>query len=516
MRYALYLMTFILLVGCNALSEPTPTPTNTPTETPLPTVTATPSLTPTATITPSATPSPIPTETPTATYTPSITPTASVTPQPTIGFSFDSWQRVEIPNSIRAGVTSPLVVYTNSNNQSTIGNIATPGAENRVQTLYAISPNSPLNRIQLLQMDASTGNQIYLSRNGKSLAYLQPTGNNFGLYIISLENGYGGRVLPVTSLTQRGITSLPVWSPNGEQLALTLDTGYALDIFLYDRNGAGRTNVSNSPASDFYPTWSPDGRYLAFVSDRNTCPSWTPADAGFCDVLTQPAPVGGNVFVLNISDGTIRQVGEMTTTEPPRWVNNRLIAIAEGDISNILNPQRTLWLGDAERGTATPVLLNGDSASNTLYLSDVWSPDGSALVFQRITPSTTSVVMMGANGTLVRERTEDLGFPRFGMSATWSPLNDRIAFGGLNGLCPYGVRVADRAFDWVATGNPPPSMCSPQFSADGQWLAFSGVNPRVDGRDDIYISTSNGFSAVNLTVDLRGQMQLIGWMGGVP
>lgn len=421
-----------------------------------------------------------------------------------------------MPASIRAGVTSPLVLYTNSNNQTTIGNIATPNAENRVQTLYAVSPNAPQNRIQILQMDASTGNQIFLARNGKALAYLQPTGVNFGLYIVNLENGYGGRVLPVSNLTQRGLNSLPTWSPNGTQLALTLDTGYALEVFLYDRDGSGRTNATNSPSSDFYPSWSPDGRYLAFVSDRRICPSWTPGDTGFCDVQTQPAPTAGHVFVLELASGTVRQVGDVITSEAPRWINNRLLAIAEGDISNLLNPQRALWLGDAERGTAIPVLLAGDTPTSALYLNDVWSPDGGALLFQRATASSTSVVLMQANGTLIRERAEELAFPRFGMTAAWSPLNDRIALGGVNGLCPYGVRVAQTNFEWVATGNPPPSMCSPQFSPDGRWLAFSGVNPRVDGREDLYITTNNGFSAVNLTVDLRGQMQLIGWMGGVP
>ena len=57
-------------------------------------------------------------------------------------------------------------------------------------------------------------------------------------------------------------------------------------------------------------------------------------------------------------------------------------------------------------------------------------------------------------------------------------------------------------------------MCEPKYSPDGEYLAFNGVNPRVDGRNDIYIASANGFGATSLTSDLRGQVKLIGWVGG--
>ena len=51
------------------------------------------------------------------------------------------------------------------------------------------------------------------------------------------------------------------------------------------------------------------------------------------------------------------------------------------------------------------------------------------------------------------------------------------------------------------------------FSSDGQSIAFTGVTSEVDGRLDIYSSTSDGFGAVNLTADFRGINTLIGWIG---
>jgi hypothetical protein len=497
------------LSACSGFNPP---PTATPTVTVSPTATATNMPTATATASPTATDTPTstftPTETATVTYTPSVTPTASITPQATVGFGFDNWQQVDLPSSIRDGIESPLIVFANSNDQTTIANIATPSTENTAEIVYYVAPGNPSSRVQILTLDTSTGGQIFTSANGLSMAYFKRD----GLYMLNLQIGLGGRIAQMSSLTQRGILSNPAWSPNGAQLAVTLDTGYALDIFLYDNQGSGRTNLTNSGAYEFYPMWSPDGRYLAFVSDRATCPSWNPADVGACDALSQPAPFGGQVYVIELATGEINPIGDIITTEPPRWINNRQLVIAGGDQTDLLNPQRTIWLADVDRFIPRQVVLAGDE--NALYLSDTWSPDGNMVLVQRVTSTTTDLVLMSANGQLIRQRNEELNFPRFGMSAAWSAQSDRLAIGGVNGACPYGVRVAEPNFDFVATGNPPPSMCNPLYSANGAYIGFTGVNPRVDGRVDVYSASNNGFEATNLTVDLRGQMIFLGWVGG--
>ena len=43
---------------------------------------------------------------------------------------------------------------------------------------------------------------------------------------------------------------------------------------------------------------------------------------------------------------------------------------------------------------------------------------------------------------------------------------------------------------------------------------ITGIIAEVDGRLDVYSATSNGFGAQNLTGDLRGTINLIGWIGG--
>src|SRR5438093_5918269 len=70
--------------------------------------------------------------------------------------------------------------------------------------------------------------------------------------------------------------SQPVWSPDGSRIAFYSDRKFNLpdrddnvDIYVMAVDGTGLTRLTDDPASDAFPYWSPDGQRLAFYSERD-------------------------------------------------------------------------------------------------------------------------------------------------------------------------------------------------------------------------------------------------------
>ncbi|MCC6612162.1 MAG: PD40 domain-containing protein [Anaerolineae bacterium] len=501
----------LLGTGCQALVAPTPTPTPTATATASPTVTPTATSTATATATP--TPTDTPTITPTATETP--TPTATLpptsTPGVTVGFVYDNWERIDIADSLLSSLeTLPFIAFINQNNRDATGDARTPQPENTVQTLYYVSPGVT-GLVPIVDMPVTTGTQIFPAPSGDVFAYFrQDTPALTGLYVVDLAAHFSGRVLPITSLLQRGIVSEPVWAPDGSRLALTLATAYDLDIYTVGRDGINPAPIVRSGAYEFFPAWSPDGRYIAFVSDRQNCPSWVPGEGGTCDNTSALPPNGGTLYVVEVATGALTSLGDQFLTEPPRWINDRQIVFASGEPA-LGDPERSLWIVDIFEQIPRQLTIT-QGRDDPLKLAEAWSPDGSLVLYQAA--GTTTEIVLATSGGVELARINDLAFARYGMAADWSPDGTRIAIGGVGGTCPYGVTVFDAGLGNVARGNPPPSMCDPSYSPDGRFIAFVGINPRIDGRRDVYFANSNGFGAQSVSASLRGQTELIGWVGG--
>jgi len=60
----------------------------------------------------------------------------------------------------------------------------------------------------------------------------------------------------------------PQWSPDGSQLVFTgFNNGFS-DLFIINRDGTGLRRLTNDKYADLHPSWSPDGRTIAFTTDR--------------------------------------------------------------------------------------------------------------------------------------------------------------------------------------------------------------------------------------------------------
>jgi Tol biopolymer transport system component len=83
----------------------------------------------------------------------------------------------------------------------------------------------------------------------------------------------------------------PAWSPDGRKIAFESQRDGNFEIYIMNSDGSGQTNLTHNPDEDRGPTWSPDGKKIAFERGR-------PRD----------------IHVVN-ADGT----GEVNLTRDPAW-----------------------------------------------------------------------------------------------------------------------------------------------------------------------------------------------------
>ena len=76
-------------------------------------------------------------------------------------------------------------------------------------------------------------------------------------------------------ITDDASDTSPVWAPNGERVAFVRRLHDHLEIFGVDTNGQGLMQLTQSPVrpddmpgSSTAPAWSPQGQYIAFLTDR--------------------------------------------------------------------------------------------------------------------------------------------------------------------------------------------------------------------------------------------------------
>jgi Tol biopolymer transport system component len=67
-----------------------------------------------------------------------------------------------------------------------------------------------------------------------------------------------------------GLQSGPTWSPDGQFVAYASDRKGNFDIWVQQVGGGSPIQVTSSPAHDWQPDWSPDGKSIVFRSERDS------------------------------------------------------------------------------------------------------------------------------------------------------------------------------------------------------------------------------------------------------
>jgi Tol biopolymer transport system component len=77
----------------------------------------------------------------------------------------------------------------------------------------------------------------------------------------------GGNVVRLTD--DEGDDGWPTWSADGQRVAFESDRSGNWDIWIVNVDGSGLTNLTRSPEDERYPAWSPDGKKMAFTLKRS-------------------------------------------------------------------------------------------------------------------------------------------------------------------------------------------------------------------------------------------------------
>ena len=187
----------------------------------------------------------------------------------------------------------------------------------------------------------------------------------------------------VTRLTDNEVhDGSPTWSPNGRRIAFESSRDGDLEIYVMNADGAGATRLTDNDAWDGSPAWSPDGRRIAFRSGRD-------GDFG--------------IYVMNADGSGVTRLTDNDAWDVfPAWSpDGRQIAFQSDD-----GGDWEIYVMNAD-GSGVTRLTDNDAVDE----SPTWSPDGLWIAFYSYSSyeerNTSEIYVMLPDGSGLRQLTHN-------------------------------------------------------------------------------------------------------------
>ena len=98
-----------------------------------------------------------------------------------------------------------------------------------------------------------------------------------GVVLLSVGAFFVYEMFKTSSVSQRALTRLTfddglqigaTWSPDGRFVAYSSNRGGKFDVWVQQVSGGDPVKVTNGPGDNLQPDWSPDGRYIAYRTEE--------------------------------------------------------------------------------------------------------------------------------------------------------------------------------------------------------------------------------------------------------